>query len=248
MIYFKVLSLCIAFLGMITTTTSTPFLVLNNGNITTQASVNKTFSSVIKKKPSGGFKVGPNIRTVVTGGLEKVLSEMLSSDAKADSQWTVYPLPRGDEYSGTVYPVPRGDEIPGTVYPTPRGDEYPEETHKTLSPVIKKKTSGGFEVRPNIATKVTVGIENILSGVLSSGVESAIEWSDEFGEYPAETPVETDVYPETTPVETDFDADSGNIDTIPDDPSRTTYPADFDSDSRNIGTIRDGIVDGQIIG
>jgi hypothetical protein len=174
MIYFKVLSLCIAFLGMITTTTSTPFLVLNNGNITTQASVNKTFSSVIKKKPSGGFKVGPNIRTVVTGGLEKVLSEMLSSDAKADSQWTVYPLPRGDEYSGTVYPVPRGDEIPGTVYPRPNEILYPEET------------------------------------------------------------------------ETDFDADSRNIDTIPDESSRTAYPADLDSETMD--TIRDGIFNGQIIG
>jgi hypothetical protein len=71
---------------------------------------------------------------------------MLSSDAKADSQWTVYPSPRGDEYSGTVYPVPIGDEIPGTVYPVPRGDEIPG----TVYPVPRgDEIPGTVYPRPN---------------------------------------------------------------------------------------------------
>ena len=62
---FKIMSLCIAFMYMVTITTSTPFLVLNNGSITTNTSTNKT-----PLRPSTPKTLGGVLENILSGILE----------------------------------------------------------------------------------------------------------------------------------------------------------------------------------
>lgn len=76
-----VLSLCISFLYSTNLVLSTPFLVLNNNNITKHTSTIKIQSPTVSTKPSDVFTSTPNL--VPT--LKNILSEILGTQPKLNN-------------------------------------------------------------------------------------------------------------------------------------------------------------------